>query len=197
MSDRPNVDELPEAPQRTKPQSDFSKIADKFFAALDKFRQQLADLADWMVGRVDDADSAASTAESARDTAKEHRDDAEKYRDTAADWAAKLDTEVDGDHSAKEWAIGDAVASSRLWATEDEDVEIESGKYSAYHHRTKAEAAEESAKAVSDSFLSEVEDSGKLPSTEGNEGKQLTVHPDGDKVRWEDRATVMAIVLGG
>ncbi|MFP4146593.1 MAG: hypothetical protein ACLFSI_02640 [Halorhodospira sp.] len=151
MSDRPNVDELPEAPQRTDPQSDYSKIADKFFAALDGFRRQLIDLADWMVGRVDDADSAASTAESARDTAKEHRDDAEQYRDTAVaskDTAVeKADAAVSSESAAADSADAAATSESNAAASEQ----------AADEHRADAKhwanEAEEHAKAATEDVI--------------------------------------------
>lgn len=86
----PEIDQLPEPPQRGEAQSDFVDKANAFTGALPDFRDQanaageyVEQKASEVESNADSASSSASTASDAADTATSARDDAQSARDDA------------------------------------------------------------------------------------------------------------------
>ena len=102
----------------------------------------------------EDAEATAQShklgAESARDTAQDHRDDAKQHRDDAQTAQSLSEDARDASQTARD--------KSQLWAEEDEDVEVEAGAFSSYHHRAKAESAQSSAESAESAALQHRDD---------------------------------------
>ncbi|MBU4566992.1 MAG: hypothetical protein KKE29_19925 [Proteobacteria bacterium] len=91
------------------------------------------------------AEMAQSAAETAETNAEAAQTGAEAAEAKAEDWANEAeDVEVE----TGLYSAKHYAAKADAWANEAEDVEIETGKYSAYHHRSKAEDAQAAAEAA-------------------------------------------------
>ncbi|MBB3142184.1 glycine-rich domain-containing protein [Halomonas organivorans] len=153
IPEKPTLTPLPPAPQRTDTPTAFADKADPFVAALDPYRQQLVAAINWQEAVFEATEGEATAAAQARQ----------------------------GAQSAQSSAVG-ARNKAEAWADEMEDVQVETGKFSARHHAAKARGYHDSAEVAA----AAAQAGAGLPSLEGNGRRPLIVKADESGVEWGD-----------
>ncbi|MGE4532088.1 hypothetical protein [Halomonas sp.] len=148
---KPSLTTPPDAPQRTDPPTTFSNKADAYVTWQSGYRDELADAIDWQ-----------NTVFTATETEATN----------AADSATAASNSASASETARD--------KSQEWAENPEDVEVETGQYSALHHAAKAEGFKDTAEAAAAAAQS----AAGLPSLAGNGGKSLKAKEDESGVEW-------------